>query len=164
MIWGRWRFMVRRLTLRTLALIGFIVSITALLFGAVSIWGARQEVVLPTPSGLLPVGRAVLEWRDDSRNDPISPDKATRSLLIWLWYPAIAPPHSPPAPYVPESWAKELDRANGYLEHRLERIQSHAVADAPVSPAASQYPVLVFSPGYGSQPTDYTTIAEDLAS
>ena len=60
--------MVRQLTLKTLALLGFVVSITALLFGAVSIWAARQEVVLPTPSGLLPVGRTVHEWRDDSRN------------------------------------------------------------------------------------------------
>src|SRR5882762_5225579 len=97
---------LRRLTLRTLALIGFVVFVAALLSGALSIWGASQEVVLPAPTGARPVGRTMHEWRDDSRSDPISPAKATRQLLIWLWYPAIPLAHSAPAPYVPEPWAK----------------------------------------------------------
>ncbi|HEX5501076.1 MAG TPA: hypothetical protein VFW96_00555, partial [Thermomicrobiales bacterium] len=52
----------------------------------------------------------------------------------------------------------------GLLYQRADRIQVHAVADAPLAPARDRYPVLILEPGLGRAPMDYTTLAEDLAS
>ena len=46
----------------------------------------------------------------------------------------------------------------------LGSIRVHAVANAPVAPTHPAYPVLVFEPGLGPIATDYTTLAENLAS
>ena len=37
-------------------------------------------------------------------------------------------------------------------------------ADAPLAAGGAPHPVLVFAPGLGLAASDYTTIAEDLAS
>ncbi|PYV05482.1 MAG: hypothetical protein DMG26_05195 [Acidobacteria bacterium] len=57
----------------------------------------------------------------------------------------------------------ERDRGP-FLWQRLDWVQVHAIPDAPVSAAQPGYPVLIFSTGYGRVPTDYTVLAEDLAS
>jgi len=46
----------------------------------------------------------------------------------------------------------------------MNTIQAHSYTDAPVVSAEQKYPVLVFAPGYGAFPMDYTSLIEDVAS
>ena len=85
--------------------------------------------------------------------------------MVWLWYPATPGPDASLGAYLPGQWGKVLERVRGpFLWQRFDSIRVHAVPEAPVSTAQPSYPVLIFSTGYGRLPTDYTVLAEDLAS
>lgn len=65
---------------------------------------AARPVTLPAPTGPYSVGRAITEWTDHARTDPLAPHPGTpRRLSVWLWYPASPRrtrnrPPTPPAP------------------------------------------------------------------
>ncbi len=127
-------------------------------------------VALPRPTGPYGVGRVEYDWVDPTRADPFAPTRtrgSKRELAVWVWYPATPAPGSAPAPYLPAAWAdaREADRgAWALLYQRIGAVRAHAVAHAPVAPAPRRFPVVIFEPGLGSLPTDYTTLLEDLAS
>jgi hypothetical protein len=77
-------------------------------------------------------------------------------------------PHVAPAPYLPAPWAQRSDQQHGLLGQQLIQssasIQTHSVDDAPFAPTVARSPVLIFEPGLGNVPTQYTTLLEDLAS
>lgn len=151
-----------------------VIAVVALLVvGLLSVVGyaavqSGRPVVLPAPSGPDRVGRTVYDWTDHARVDPYAPQRSTpRELSVVVWYPADPPPKSAVASYWPPGWARALSSGDGFLAfgHTVPTaIHPHAVEDAPVAGGRSRYPVLVFAPGLGLQATDYTTIAEDLAS
>jgi dienelactone hydrolase len=149
----------------TLVGLGLLVVVAFVLLVLV---GRNKTVVLPTPSGPYAVGRVSFDWVDDSRVETFAQDQnAKRELMVWLWYPAEPVPGAVPAEYLPANWkqARQQDQGLGsLLLQRIDAIRVHAVTDAPVSPAESSYPALILSPGYGPLPTDYTSLAEDLAS
>ena len=127
-----------------------------------------RPVVLPSPSGPYAVGRVAFDWVDSKRVETFADDGAMRELMVFVWYPA-GPPAGPvtPAEYIPATWgrARELDRGIwAPLYGRFDAVRVHAVADAPFSFAERTYPVLIMSSGYGALPTDYTVLAEDMAS
>ncbi len=129
----------------------------------------NQPLVLPSPTGSYSVGRTEYDWIDGSRIDPLS-DKGNekRELLIWVWYPATASQRDLSVPYLPPAWvtARNIDQGGlGRLfERRFSRIQTHSFANAPLAGEQSAYPVLFMQPGMGPIPTDYTVLAENLAS
>lgn len=142
---------------------------------------SRRPVTLPAPTGPYAVGRIGYDWVDAARADPYSPDpQARRELMVWVWYPAdpAAPAQAQaaakpqPAPYLPDAWRKAREQENGplgslvagLLAQNLADVQAHAVLSAPLSAAQPAWPVLVMQPGLGPLATDYTTLAEDLAS
>src|SRR5438093_4073038 len=120
------------------------------------------EVELPAPTGSFAVGRATDVWRDD-----------TRELPIWIWYPAVKSADAKPADYVPRYWLDALGRRpqsrigavmSTLLGRDAARVHPHSIVDAPVAPAQRAYPVVILRGGLGAWTTDYTTLAEDLAS
>jgi dienelactone hydrolase len=138
---------------------------TALIIGlpAVTRWQASRERTLPAPAGPYTVGRTSFAWRDTSRLDPLAPDStAKREMFAWAWYPADSAAGAVQAPYLPEAWLRQLRR--GRSEQRLDRVRGHALEGAPVSNAEARFPVLIFAPGAGMQPTHYTALAEEVAS
>jgi hypothetical protein len=139
-----------------------------LLVGVLVVWLLVQRnraVTLPAPTGPYAVGRADYDWVDPAREDPFAPPGTRRELLVWVWYPAALAPGAAPAPYLPEPFARLRDREPWSLfSQRPQAIRVHAVAEAPVAAAADRLPVLVFEPGLGRAPVDYTTLAEELAS
>jgi hypothetical protein len=65
--------------------------------------------------------------------------------------------------------SRQMGRSAGegprpFRGQRLDSVRTHAIPDAPLSPAQPSFPVLIFSTAYGRVPTDYTVLAEDLAS
>jgi len=120
------------------------------------------DVTLPAPTGSLAVGRATDVWRD-----------AARELPIWIWYPAVKSADAKPAGYVPRYWLDALGRRpqsrigavmSTLLGRDAARVYPHSTVDAPVAPAEPAYPVVILRGGLGAWTTDYTTLAEDLAS
>lgn len=128
----------------------------------------HQPRTLPAPTGTFAVGRTAFDWTDAARPALFSAnDRTGRELVVWLWYPAAPAPSAPTAPYLPPQWAKVRDAEHGagvVLFQASDAVRVHAIDDAPVAPQRPQYPVLVLEPGMGRLPTDYTSLAEELAS
>ncbi len=101
-------------------------------------------------------------WRDGARELP-----------VWIWYPAVTSADAKPAEYVPRYWLEALGSRprskivavmSTLLARDAARVHPHSVVDVPVAPAQPMYPVVILRGGLGAWTTDYTTLAEDLAS
>ena len=152
-------------------------------FGLALLPASRSQAVvtLPELTGPYPVGRRYLDWVDRSRHDPFHPSHS-RELVISIWYPAQANPSMTTGAYLPGARGVEparfqsmlirvrsQGRGSALLRNPLPReffsgIITRAVEDAPVSIARPDFPVLLFLPGYGAMPTEYTALLEDVAS
>jgi dienelactone hydrolase len=149
--------------LAILAVIG-IVSLVATLW-----WDHNRETILPVPTGPFAVSRTTFVWTDPAYPDSMAPHPNTpREIFAWIWYPA-DPGRSPKfVDYLPASWRSALQgRDNGImtlLSRDLSRVRAHSLGDADVSPQQSSYPLIFMRAGLAAQTTDYTTLAEDLAS
>src|SRR6202030_1412093 len=71
--------------------------------------------------------------------------------------------------YMPAPWRTAIERHMGvlltqFLTRDLSRVRTHSVRDAEVSPQQHSYPVVLMRAGLAALTTDYTTLAEDLAS
>ena len=129
----------------------------------------HQALMLPAPTGPYAVGRMEYDWTDQSRNDPLAPHAGMkRELVVWACYPAVRVSGAQPAPYLPSKWGQLSDQQHGFIGQQLiqssDSIQTHSFDRAPLAPAAAGYPVLIFEPGLGNIPTQYTTLLEDLAA
>jgi predicted dienelactone hydrolase len=149
------------------------VAVMALAAGALgvllvaSIWHDHtSSIALPAPTGPFTVARLTDVWRD-----------ASRELVVWIWYPAdpIRPDGTQPqgaaprrAGYVPAHWREALMRRRGPIFTLLTRdpalVDAHSFEGAAVSRARAAWPVVILRGGLGALTTDYTTLAEDLAS
>ena len=130
-----------------------------------------RYTTLPTPTGPFAVGRTTYVWSDAAHADPMAPQPGSkRELLAWIWYPAASPRSSPSVDdYLPASWRIALERQVGVpfmqsLTRDLSRVHAHSIRDAEVSLQQHSYPVVVVRAGLAALTTDYTTLAEDLAS
>ena len=143
----------------------------AVAFTASMVWlwaEHNRSVALPALPGPYPVGSVQYQWTDPSRIDTLAsePDQ-NRTLAVWIWYPAALSPGELPAPYLPAAW---IDARQGetsplsFLTQNLAKVQTHALADAALATDQSPYPVLIMQPGLGPLITDYTSLAEALAS
>ncbi|GCF10763.1 alpha/beta hydrolase family protein [Dictyobacter arantiisoli] len=122
----------------------------------------HRTVMLPAPTGPSAVGRVEYDWTDPSRKDSLAPHAGIqRELVVWSWYPAARVQGAHPAPYLPSEWAQASDNQ---LVQSSDTIETHSIDRAPLAPSAAQYPVLIFEPGMGKIPTQYTALLEDLAS
>src|SRR6202163_1969983 len=130
-----------------------------------------RGTTLPAPTGPFAVGRTTYAWSDPAHLDPMAPQPGTkRELLAWIWYPA--PPRQPSqtvVDYLPAPWRTALERQSGvlltqFLTRDLSRVRAHSIRDAEVSAQQRSYPVVFMRAGLAALTTDYTTLAEDLAS
>src|SRR5581483_2923627 len=142
-----------------------------------------MAIQLPRPSGPFGVGRTRFDWTDPNRQDRFHPS-LKRRLVVWVWYPAHATGLNSPAAYVPGKWGESAARWSAITIRlhmspnalrafttsapvspaSIQHIRVHAVEDAPIADDRKNFPVLIFSPGLGQMPTDYTGLIEDLAS
>ncbi|MFI5387172.1 MAG: alpha/beta hydrolase family protein [Fimbriimonadales bacterium] len=128
----------------------------------------NRDTTLPTPTGPFVVGRATYAWSDASQADRLAPQPgAKRELFAWVWYPA-APPHPSQTvdDYLPAPWRTAMEGGVliTLLTRDLSRVHAHSIRDAAVSLQQHAYPVVLMRTGGAAPTTDYTSLAEDLAS
>jgi pimeloyl-ACP methyl ester carboxylesterase len=129
-----------------------------------------RVTTLPAPTGSYQVGRVTYDWTDGARLNPYAPVAGTKQeLAVWVWYPAAVKPSSRAAEYLPGYWRSAVERHEGFvlgrlLSRDLSRVRSASWTDADVSSQEAMYPVVVLRAGGGAMSSDYTSIAEDLAS
>jgi dienelactone hydrolase len=127
------------------------------------------QLNLPAPGGAYPVGRTSLAWEDPVRPEPLTEaGDDRRSVAVQIWYPAEAETGSP-APYFPG-----LERAGAALRESgevsaleaagLRLIRSNSFWQAAAAEEGAPFPVLLLSPGNGTNVEFYSGLAEELAS
>jgi dienelactone hydrolase len=101
----------------------------------------------------------------------MAPQPGTRrELFAWIWYPAVPRrPSQESADYLPGPWREAVERQNGvliadFINRDLSRVRTYSIRDAVMSPMERSYPVVLMRGGLATLTTDYTTLAEDLAS
>jgi Platelet-activating factor acetylhydrolase, isoform II len=133
------------------------------------LWRRRKRATrLPPPGGRYLIGRVGYHWVDAARAETLlGAVGRSRELMVWVWYPAAPATEAAPAAYLPEAWAAAEERERGVwalFNQRLDTISVHAIADAAVAPTERAYPVVLLQPGLGRSVSDYTVLAEALAS
>ena len=130
---------------------------------------------IPAPTGPHRVGRRPFELTDASRRDPVD-STHPRAIVGWIWYPAAhaadAGTRGDPATLeraLPGEWgdlraAASANKIGDRAAEAMRVIGVHATTNAGWAPEVRHAPVLVFAPGNGWLPTDYSVLIEDLAS
>jgi predicted dienelactone hydrolase len=85
-----------------------------------------------------------------------------RRIVATVYYPAEPAADAEPAPYTDGAMAERLAARVHLPAATAKLIHSHAYAEAPI--VAARFPVVLFAPGIGTQPLEYTSNVEDLAS
>ncbi len=128
----------------------------------------KTPLTLPTPTGDYVVGHTEYDWIDPARTDTLAEQPGLpRELVIWVWYPGEANAAAAPAPYLPVNWVQARDNdlgAGRLIEHEFTGIFTHAYTGLALASRQAAYPVLVMQPGMGPMASDYTVLAENLAS
>ncbi|HEV8042913.1 MAG TPA: hypothetical protein VGP62_28805 [Bryobacteraceae bacterium] len=162
-----------RVVKKLLKILGALVLL--LIIGIAAILGLLRlehgfAMTLPDPTGQFPVGRAMLHWVDNKRMDSLAPvANQKRGLIVWIWYPATVKTPAQPAEYQPAPWRAAVESEQGTVMSKFftrdsALVRAHSAENAEVSPAQHTYPVVLMKSGIGALATDYTTLAEDLAS
>ncbi|MCS7484359.1 alpha/beta hydrolase family protein [Umezawaea endophytica] len=131
-------------------------TILTALLAAATLVAPPETFDLPAPTGPHDLGTRQVHLVDPARD---------RELMITTWYPARAG-GEPFAPYLSPASAAAFDQGHAAMGLRPGQVDwgsttTHARVDArPVG----RWPVVLYSPGYGSLRTLATTAAEDLAS
>jgi dienelactone hydrolase len=129
----------------------------------------KTEMTLPEPSGHFAVGRTTYSWVNNAETDELAPSTgAKREVVVWMWYPSASSTSAAPVEYVPSPWRLADAQRSGGLMQLIARdssvVHAHSTSDPDVSPEQHSYPVVIMRAGGGAPTTDFTTLAEDLAS
>jgi hypothetical protein len=130
----------------------------------------KTGITLPSPTGPFAVGRATFTWINEAETDDLAPSPgAKRQVFVWMWYPATRSATDVPAEYLPAQWRAALEGRLGtfmrtFFKRDTSLVRAHSLSDAAVSPERRTYPVVLLRAGGSALTTDFTTLAEDLAS
>jgi predicted dienelactone hydrolase len=159
----------RRIVTALAALVMLIILAIGTLLG--SLWVERgTEIALPVPTGPFAVGRTTYDWRDEAVTDALAPTPGTkREVVVWIWYPVTkGQSHPITEDYLPPEWRTAVESTRGGAIRILTRdpakVRTHSIRNADVSPQEPSYPVVILRGGASAQVTNYSTLAEDLAS
>jgi alpha-beta hydrolase superfamily lysophospholipase len=121
-----------------------------------------NRIDLLSPSGCFGIGTRIYHWIDPSRHEKASKNpEEFRQLIVQLWYPS-KERSGPVSPYVPmlnsyrHIWEdSDVDVASRTLTH--SRLNAKPMC-------SMQFPVVLLSHGWQGTRSEYTSLAEDLAS
>ncbi|MBJ6765769.1 hypothetical protein JGU66_33865 [Myxococcaceae bacterium JPH2] len=128
---------------------------------------ARHVVAkLPIPTGKYALGTTEFTWTDSAREESFTqaPDDH-RVVQVRLWYPARPMPQAQPAPYFLHPVEGELLATDqGFPTQMFGFYFAHSVRDAALAEGSERFPVVLFSPGYGTGTALYSGAIEELTS
>ena len=116
---------------------------------------------LVAPTGHHRAGTVWLDLVDPSRIDPTSPAHGLRELSVRIWYPAASTRGFPPTPYLPPLAAAHFLASQG-LPPGTVPPPTTGQAGAPADRRDGPYPVVLYSPGGGTDAALDTGLVEDL--
>ena len=153
----RWVSVVRR---SAASLVGLVLVVAS----GVAVW-ALPVLTLPATSGPYAVGAHSEVFVDENRTEPrITTATLPRSIPATIWYPAEVTEGQRPLGYdpeVPEALTANLNAPAVILGH-LQRISTNTFQDA--QPASGRFPVLLYSPGFGSTRYESMALITELVS
>jgi len=133
------------------------------------------EAPVPPPLGPFPVGRISYDWVDPARPELLAQiPNASREIMVYVWYPAAAVRRgTPTAQYFPG--AEKIDKGalaeienanwgNAWRSIVSGNVHTQAYENAPVASSGVTFPLIIFSPGYRTEPFGYTHQIEELVS
>jgi predicted dienelactone hydrolase len=151
------------------AVLAVVIGLVAILL--VVMWLEHTTAIaMPSPSGPFAVGRTTYAWVNESEIDEFATSPgAKRQVLVWMWYPASRSQRDVPTQYLPARWrAAQAKRLGLLLRSFVKRdpavVHTHSMSEAMVSAEHRRYPVVLLRAGGSALTTDFTTLAEDLAS
>ena len=154
-----------------IALYGFAAFVAIIIVLLLVFWSEHSvSLTLPNPTGSYAVGRTTFDWADSTRIDSLATMPGVRrELTVWIWYPASYKKSSPTVEYLPPDWRKALAQKQGFImsnffTKNLSKVHPHSITNPELSLKQVKYPVVFLKSGIGTLATDYTTLAEDLAS
>jgi predicted dienelactone hydrolase len=128
-------------------------------------------IQLPNLTGPYQVGTTDYDWVDPTRDETYTEDPTDkREVTVKVWYPSETIEEEKTSPYLNDEQIKILaanqddDLSEEDITNLVKSTQTNSVADAPIAKTQSDYPVLIFSPGFGGIPEYNTSLAEQLAS
>lgn len=149
----------------------FLVILIVITLTLLSFWvEIHTDISLPKPAGKYEVGRTTFHWADSSRVDSLSPPPySKRELIVWVWYPASVSETDTIVPYDRAPWEKETAEQGNLLFSLIfardgSKINAHSFLNAQLADDQQKFPVLIMKSGIGTYATDYSTLAENLAS
>lgn len=135
-----------------------------------------QALMVPPPTGLYSVAVKHFELIDSNRTDSLAPHPNTKRRFmssVYLPVDAIYNCKSQTVPYMPMLTARvfgQMGEQLGIPQGTLERFEmdfcdlSTIALDVDAGAEKKQYPVAIFSPGYGGTRLVYGAMARSLAS
>lgn len=130
----------------------------------------RTRITLPVPTGHFAVGLTTYTWVNNAETDELAPTPgAKREVAVWMWYPSAAATSAAQAEYLPAPWRLAEAQHSGvlmsqFLTRDLSLVRTHSTSDPDISREQHSYPIVIMRAGGGALTTDFTTLAEDLAS
>jgi dienelactone hydrolase len=140
-------------------LIGLSLLILLMVLG--SVYLVSQAQIYFPKTGDYSVARMILTLNDSDREETFTEDPADkRELQLSVYYP-IDDQNAPLAPYIEPYMVSSVVAYSGMPEIAYSWIHHNS----HLAPAAeASFPVLIFSPGFGSLPQFYASLLEGLAS
>jgi pimeloyl-ACP methyl ester carboxylesterase len=121
----------------------------------------QATLATPRPTGDMTVGTRFLHLIDSRRANPYSADGGRRELMVRFWYPTAGADAGAciRADYTaPQTW----EYFGVLLGVTLPQVLTNSCREATVAPGP--HPVVFLSHGFTGTSSDYTYLAEDLAS
>ena len=133
----------------------------------VAAWTFLPVPGLTKPQGPYAVGTITYRWVDTNRAETATADPTDRrNVIVQAWYP-IAPgivgPHSTYIDGI-EQLPQFVSLIPSIFMQHYDRVNTNSVSGAAISQNQTQWPVILFSPGYGAPRAFYTGLVSNLAS
>ena len=124
-----------------------------------------RGVPFPETTGPFRVGRASFHLVDSSRKEIFTEDPDdVRELMVTVHYPAQLEDGTRASAYADAPLTAAVAEAYHVPAFLVGLMCSHAVVKATCAKQAGGFPVVLFSPGFGTHPLFYTAMLEELAS
>jgi hypothetical protein len=127
------------------------------------------QLELPASTGPYPVGQTVFRWVDTSRPEVLTESPTDfREVIALLWYPAengtgAKSPYFPGLSEVSKALA-ESGEIESWKVFGLPFVRSQNLLNASPAKSETRFPVLMFSPGNGTNIEFYSALLSEIAS